>query len=355
MNHKIGLLLIFLLFPLVAKPQESLDSNLSNLVNQIVNGIHKEGKTKIAVVEFSDLNGHTSVLGKFLAEELITRLFITNKFEVIERQLLNKIIEEHKLNFTGLIDPNSAKELGRILGVEAIISGTITDLNESIKINARLISTETGQIFSVASIEIPKNNDIRKLMGLPTISNNSNSIKNTDTKGTNNDIFFKEDFSEYEIGDMATSWGNNIAVKRSINGQNYIDNQSETNTLTHEIIFPKDFAIEFDLYAHFSLNPDKLIFVDSNEDELLITISWDQIDLNGIKSPRLTNNWGDSKLNHNKWNTIKIISIGSVFKIYLNDEFVVSGSFPKYSNFVRIKYITEKDRYLKNFIGRTLY
>jgi hypothetical protein len=36
----------------------------------------------------------------------------TDKFKVIERQLLNKIIAEQKLSLTGIVDPVLAKKLG---------------------------------------------------------------------------------------------------------------------------------------------------------------------------------------------------------------------------------------------------
>ena len=113
--------------------------------------------------------------GKYIAEELITRLYRTKKFYVIERQLLNKVLEEHKLTSTGLIDENSAKELGKILGVDAIASGTITELTNSVKVNSRLFSTETGSIFAVASSEIPKSSDVRKLLGVTSVYPNTNT------------------------------------------------------------------------------------------------------------------------------------------------------------------------------------
>jgi len=78
-------------------------------------------KTKIAVIEFSDLKGNKTEFGKLLSEELITRLFRTGKFEVVERTLLNKVIAEHELSFTGIVDPDSAMQLGKILGIDAIV------------------------------------------------------------------------------------------------------------------------------------------------------------------------------------------------------------------------------------------
>jgi len=89
---------------------------------------------------------------------------MTKKFKVVERQLLNKVIAEQKLSLSGIVDDESAQELGRILGVDAIVSGTITDLLTYLKINSRIVSTETGSVFSVASTEMKKNKTIDELM-----------------------------------------------------------------------------------------------------------------------------------------------------------------------------------------------
>lgn len=74
--------------------RNDLDSKLADLTTQIVNSLTETRKSKIAVIEFSDLDGNVTEFGKYLSEELITRLFITRKFEVIERHLLNKVLSE---------------------------------------------------------------------------------------------------------------------------------------------------------------------------------------------------------------------------------------------------------------------
>lgn len=147
----------------------TLDQQLQNLTNQIISSFKESEISKIAIIEFADLNGNITNLGIFIAEELITRIFMTDKFDVVERNLLNKIIKEQEFGMTGYIDDESAISIGKILGVEAIVSGSITDLGNSIKINARLISTEKGSIFSVASITLPKDKTIIKLMGESSI------------------------------------------------------------------------------------------------------------------------------------------------------------------------------------------
>jgi len=142
---------------------KSLNTQLDKLTDQIVNSMISEDKKKVAVVEFPDLRGNVSEFGRYISEELITRLFNTRKFEVIERRLLNKVLDEQKLTVSDLIDPSSIKELGKILGVDAIVTGTITDLGSTLKVNARIISTETGSVIAVAAIEIVQKPSLTKI------------------------------------------------------------------------------------------------------------------------------------------------------------------------------------------------
>lgn len=140
----------------MAIPQGGLDQPIAELSRQISNEIIENRKTRIAVVEFANIRGEITDVGRLLSEELITRLYQTKKFRVIERQLLNKVIAEQKLSLTGTIDPQSAQRLGELLGVDAIVSGTVTDLGQNMRVNARLINTQTGEIFAAASTQVPK-------------------------------------------------------------------------------------------------------------------------------------------------------------------------------------------------------
>ncbi|HMG75027.1 MAG TPA: FlgO family outer membrane protein [Pyrinomonadaceae bacterium] len=148
-----------------ASAQSALDQRISELSQKISNGLTENQKRTIAVVEFADLRGNVTDFGRFIAEELITHLYETKKFKVIERQLLNKVITEQKLSLTGMIDQMSAQKLGKLLGVDAIASGTVTDLGESLRVNARLIDTSTGEIFAVAATEIVKDDRVKILTG----------------------------------------------------------------------------------------------------------------------------------------------------------------------------------------------
>jgi len=111
-------------------------------------------KTKIAVLDFSTQGEEFSTkdMGKIVSEWLITGLVETGRFDVIERRLLEKIMEEHKLGMSGVVDPSSVAELGKILGVKTVVSGTILGFEGTVEINARLISVDTGSIIAAEKV-----------------------------------------------------------------------------------------------------------------------------------------------------------------------------------------------------------
>jgi len=145
--------------------QDNIDVALEQLTSQINQYMVEQKKTKIAIIPFSDLQKQTiTVLGSYLAEELTTNLFMTGKFKIVERSLMKQVLDELKLSQTGVIDPGSAKELGKMAGVDAIVTGTIADLGSYVAVNCRLIETETGEVFAAAKAKIRKDVNIEKIM-----------------------------------------------------------------------------------------------------------------------------------------------------------------------------------------------
>jgi TolB-like protein len=110
---------------------------------------------KIAVLPFPYHDGRTSQGSTIVSERLTTKLVEHGKLQVIERSLMEKVLKELELQSSGAIDEQSAKKLGKILGVEAIVTGTLIPLNgDKVEVNARLIKVETGQILVATSQKI---------------------------------------------------------------------------------------------------------------------------------------------------------------------------------------------------------
>jgi curli biogenesis system outer membrane secretion channel CsgG len=163
MSRLIAALLLFVALP--AQAHQTLADGVKDLASQISTAATKQAKQKIAVLPFRELDGQPTILGTYLAEELITGLVQLGSFNVVERQLLDKLLGEQKIEQTGAIDPATAKKVGKILGVDAIVTGSITDLTTFMAINCRLIDTATGEVFGAARVTIVKDADVAKLTG----------------------------------------------------------------------------------------------------------------------------------------------------------------------------------------------
>ena len=112
-------------------------------------------KTKIAVLDFT-LQGQgfeTEDMGAIVAEWFITAFVKAGRFDVVERGLINKILEEQKLSMSGVVDDTTASQIGKLLGVEAIISGSVLKLQNVLEINARIIDVETGSIKAAENVK----------------------------------------------------------------------------------------------------------------------------------------------------------------------------------------------------------
>jgi TolB-like protein len=122
-------------------------------------------KPYIAVFPFEDANARTEFtkLGQSLTEMLITSLINEDKFNVMERVQLEKILKEQSLSQTGVIDAETAIEVGKLSGLEAVVVGSISQLKTSIEADARLIEVETGKALAAASSSVNRVDDIRGL------------------------------------------------------------------------------------------------------------------------------------------------------------------------------------------------
>jgi curli biogenesis system outer membrane secretion channel CsgG len=165
MNRKLRLIILLLvLATLFTLPAQGADNRL-----------------RVAVLPFDDgaIQGHERwwndnlQVGKGVADELVTALLDTGKFRLIEREQLQRVLEEQNLASHGRIDSNTAARIGRLLGVQILIMGKVTEFSTSSKggtintnngiginirantarvtLDARMVDTSSAEIKAVAT------------------------------------------------------------------------------------------------------------------------------------------------------------------------------------------------------------
>ncbi len=119
----------------------------------------------LVVGQFS-YNQSFNRLTKSLQEKLVTAM-AGKGMQVVERDQLERVLKEQKLGYSGLINTNSAKKIGQLLGADGMLLGAINDMGNSITINARLVDMETGKTVSASEVELPKTPLIAQLLDIP--------------------------------------------------------------------------------------------------------------------------------------------------------------------------------------------
>jgi len=133
-------------------------------------GASAQAKPRVAVLAF-DNNSTLAIFGDRLglaaADELTTQLVQTGEFSVVERQQIDAVLSEQKLSMSGAVDAATAAKIGKLLGAQAVIVGSITQFSLDTKsagigrfaatyteaesvLDARLVNTTTGEIIAVA-------------------------------------------------------------------------------------------------------------------------------------------------------------------------------------------------------------
>lgn len=133
---------------------------LKTIAKHLAKGLAKSDNKKVAVLSFPYHDGDVSSGSSIIAERITNFLAERSDVEVVERSLLSKALEEVKLEETGAVDPASAQKLGKVLGVEAVVTGTLIDLDEmTTEVNARLIKTDTGVVLAADTERIERSWD----------------------------------------------------------------------------------------------------------------------------------------------------------------------------------------------------
>ena len=175
-NRIIAVLFAFILGGNALLRGQDMDTEISNLATNLASVIQKQEKKKVAVIDFSDLEGRSSDLGKYVAEQLTVDLvMVRHDFSVLDRGNLRKILAEHKLTATGLVDPDNAKKLAQFSGVDAIILGTVTPKKQNVAVTAKIITTDTAEIVGAGKAQFKADDTVQQLASKAASDTGSNS------------------------------------------------------------------------------------------------------------------------------------------------------------------------------------
>jgi|TARA_B100001971_G_scaffold48577_1_gene43935 TolB-like protein len=127
----------------------------------LAQAIMAQAKPTVAILDFEG-QGVTAGEVQTLTERMRTEIGNTNAVRLIERKAVERILEEQGLQQSGCTTVECAAEVGQLLGVQFMISGSIGKMGRSYTIDSKMFSVETGE--TVRSKNATHDGDISGLL-----------------------------------------------------------------------------------------------------------------------------------------------------------------------------------------------
>ncbi len=110
----------------------------------------QDKRPTVAILDFEGQGVDASEV-QTLTERMRTEIGNTNAVRLIERKAVEKIMEEQGFQQTGCTTDECAAEVGQLLGVQFMISGSIGKMGKSYTIDAKMFSVETSETIRTKS------------------------------------------------------------------------------------------------------------------------------------------------------------------------------------------------------------
>jgi len=118
----------------------------------------------VFINDHSDFNGVTSYFGKYVAVKISNRLTKNKNFTVVDRNSIELILKEQKLQYSGVVDEKTAVELGKMVGASVIVFGSITEFTDKVSIDSKILSVQTAKVIGTTDYSINKTKDVADLI-----------------------------------------------------------------------------------------------------------------------------------------------------------------------------------------------
>jgi TolB-like protein len=120
-------------------------------------GRNQDTRPGIAVLPFNNGGSYGQgkedfdALERGIAGMMISELTQNPAARVVERQEIQRLVDEQNLGAQGRVDPQTAAKIGKLVGARYMVMGTFVDFYGDFRVDVRLINTETGEVVKTES------------------------------------------------------------------------------------------------------------------------------------------------------------------------------------------------------------
>ncbi len=119
---------------------------------------------EVAVVDFTDLEGRPTELGRYVATELGAALADAGpELRLIDRTRLAALLDEKRLTDSGLIPPEELRAVAKVAGVDALVTGRTTPFADTVRLQAVVLAVTSGEQLAHAEADLPRTPTVQDL------------------------------------------------------------------------------------------------------------------------------------------------------------------------------------------------
>ena len=168
-------------------------------------------KEIIAVLDLDQI-GLSDQEAQILTQRLTTKLISLDKYQVVERNNMDKILKEQKFQHSGCTDSKCAVEIGQLLNADITVIGTVSKFGDTYTIDSRIINVGNGEALGSASYTHTGNIDQLVKDGIESVARELLGIKTPLLKKVSNFVYN----NRYIVGGVSfalwIAWGMNWIV-----------------------------------------------------------------------------------------------------------------------------------------------
>lgn len=100
-----------------------------------------------AILPFHERGAGVAGLGNTASDILFASLVANPDLLLVDREEINKTLEEQEMNLSGMVSPGDAVKVGNLIGAKVLVTGSVIDADKTIYLVARIIGTETSRVL----------------------------------------------------------------------------------------------------------------------------------------------------------------------------------------------------------------
>ena len=201
MKKSLLLLVIFLIAGFLSAQQLNFDTVIDRSARAVEDALPLGAM--IAVLNFAS---SSETFSDHVIEELTGKLVMGRKVTIVDRRNMALISQEMNLQLSGDVSDESAQAIGKLLGAQSIVSGSLTNMGNFYRFRVRVINVETAAIQTQVSLDLRNDEQVAFLLG-----SSPTSVQPVVSGGTTSSVSINDVSTPLSVGTMVP--GNSLTEK----------------------------------------------------------------------------------------------------------------------------------------------